>query len=378
MKRILLGSTATILLFSCSSEPSKPVSSPPPPDLPVIVASMKEVTTYQQYPASIKGIDNVEIRPQVSGTLEEVYVDEGAYVEAGKPLFKINPASFKAALDNAIASMHAAEGAAVNANLEVEKTAPLVKNKVFSEYQLKNVKVTAQIAKANVEQAKAAVNTARINLGYTTIKAPVSGFIGRLLRKKGSLVGPADPASLTELSNVRQVRVYFALAETDFAKFKKEYRGTTLGQKLKIMPPVSLILSDDTTYNQTGKIDMIDGQFDENTGAITMRATFPNVNGELRSGNTGKIKFGLAHQQIITIPQSATVELQNKIYVFSVTDSNKVKKQFITIAGKSGQDYLVDSGLKAGDRIVIDGIGTLQEGVVINPKLNNKTTSTKN
>lgn len=375
MKRLLLGASAILLLHSCSSGPGKPVSADPPA-LPVLTVALKEAITYQQYPAAVKGIDNVEIRPQVSGTLDEVYVDEGAFVRAGTPLFKINQAAFNVALDNAKASLHAAEGAAINADLEVEKTGPLVESKVYSDYQLKNVKANAQVARGNVEQARAAINVAKINLGYTIIKAPVSGLIGRLLRKKGSLVGPADEQPLTELSDVHQVHVYFAMAETDFAKFKSVYPGATLGQKLKVMPPVSLILSDNAVYGEAGKIDMIDGQFNENTGAITLRATFPNVNAELRSGNTGKIKLGLSHSNTISIPQSATVELQNKIYVFALADSNKVKKQFITIAGKSGKDYLVDSGLKAGDRIVTDGIGVLQDGMVIHPKsLDNSTSS---
>ena len=171
-----------LCLYGCSSAP-KPVAAPPP-SLPVLTLTADTVTTYQVYPASIEGMDDVEIRPQVSGTLDQVFVDEGAIVQAGQALFKINEQPFRAALNSALGSLRAAEGAAANANLEVEKLTPLVQNKVVSKYQLKTATSTADVAKGNVEQAKANINAAQINLGYCLIKAPVSGYVGRLLKKK--------------------------------------------------------------------------------------------------------------------------------------------------------------------------------------------------
>src|SRR6202012_5449091 len=209
----------------------------------------------------------------------------------------------------AIASQHAAESAAANAQLEIDKLMPLVQNKVVSEYQLKTAKATFDVAKANAEQAKANVSTAQINLGYTTIKAPVNGYIGRLLKKQGSLVAPADVEALTQLSDVHNVHVYFSLSEQDFINFKEQYPGGTLDDKLKHLPAVSLLLTDNTEYAQTGKIDMIDGQFDKTTGAITLRASFPNAQGLLRSGNTGKVRLSLTHSNALIVPESATVEM---------------------------------------------------------------------
>ena len=176
-----------LFLYSCSSKPQATVA-PPPPSLPVATITSGTDTTYQEYPASVEGTVNVEVRPQVSGALDKVFVDEGAFVNAGQPIFKINEQPYRAALNNALASQHAAESAAANAQLEVEKLTPLVQNKVVSEYQLKTAKAAYDIAKANIEQAKANVSTAQINVGYTLIKAPVSGYIGRLLKKQGSLV----------------------------------------------------------------------------------------------------------------------------------------------------------------------------------------------
>ncbi len=366
MKIILLAIIA-IALFSCSPKPQT-AQTPPPPSLPVATIKSGTDTTYQEYPASIEGTVNVEVRPQVSGSLDKVFVDEGAYVNAGQPLFKINEQPFRAALNNALASQHAAEGALTNAQLEIDKLTPLVQNKVISDYQLKTAKAAHDIAKANIEQAKANVATAQINLGYTLIKAPVSGYIGRLLKKQGSLVSPADVQELTQLSDVHDVHVYFSLSEKDFVSFKEQYPGATLKDKLQHLPLVSLLLSDNSTYAKQGKIDMIDGQFDKTTAAITIRASFSNPDGLLRAGNTGKVRLGLQHKDALVVPESATIEMQDKVFVFAMADSNKVKKVPINIVGKSGTNYLVKDGLKIGDQIVLSGIDHLQEGTVIQPQ----------
>ena len=363
---ILLG-IILLFIYSCSSSPAA-TPPPPPPSLPVAAIVTGTDTTYQEYPASVEGTVNVEVRPQVSGTLDKVFVDEGSFVSAGQPIFKINDQPYRAALNNAIASQHAAEGAAANAQLEIDKLTPLVQNKVVSDYQLKTAKATYDVAKANIEQAKANVSTAQINLGYTLIKAPVSGYIGRLLKKQGSLVAPADAEALTQLSDVHDVHVYFSLSEKDFVSFKEQYPGATLKDKLKQLPSVSLLLADNSAYTKQGKIDMIDGQFDKTTGAITLRASFDNPQGLLRSGNTGKIRLSLQHKDALIVPTSATVEMQDKVFVFAVADSNKVKKQAITIIGKSGDHYLVKDGVKVGDQIVLSGIDHLQEGMVIHPE----------
>lgn len=356
-----------LALYSCSAKPQTAVA-PPPPSLPVATIVSGTQTTYQEYPASIEGTVNVEVRPQVSGALNKVFVDEGAFVNAGQPIFKINDQPYRAALNNALAALHSAEASSGNAQLEVDKLTPLVANKVVSDYQLKTAKAAYQVAKANLESAKANVSTAQINLGYTLIKAPVSGYIGRLLKKQGSLVSPQDAEALTQLSDVHDVHVYFSLGEKDFVSFKEQYPGGTLKDKLKKLPSVALLLADGTEYSKPGKIDMIDGQFDKNTGAITIRANFSNPQGLLRSGNTGKIRLSLQHSNALIVPESATIEMQDKVFVFTLADSNMVKKSPINIIGKSGTNYLVKDGIKAGDQIVLSGIDHLQEGTVIHPE----------
>ncbi|SEK22944.1 efflux RND transporter periplasmic adaptor subunit [Parapedobacter koreensis] len=356
-----------ILALGCSSDPEAGTA-PEQQTIPVVEIQTGRQITFQEYPASITGLSTVEIRPQVSGILEHVYVDEGAKVEKGQLLFKIDAKPYIEQLNQAKASLQAAEANAEHTQLEVEKMSRLTENKLLADFQLKTAVAAHKVALANLEQAKADLATAQINLDYTTIKAPVSGYIGRLFKKHGSLVGPTDAEALTQLSDVHELHVYFALAERDFVAFRNRFEGNSLEDKLSHVPPVSLVLSDNSEYPDMGKIDMVDGQFDRNTGAITLRATFPNEHGLLRAGNTGKIRISMHHDSALLVPQSATVELQDKIFVYAVDDSNKVVKQPIAVIGKSGPNYLINDGLAAGDRIVSKGMDYLQEGQTIVPQ----------
>lgn len=371
MKKVILLSLVALFLASCAD---KNTGSPAaaPATLPVLDVAYATATTETEYPVAIQGQTDVEIRPQVSGTLDKIYVDEGAYVTAGQPLFKINDNPYRQQYNNATASLNAAQAAVINAQLEVEKLLPLVQNKVVSDYQLKTAKANLAIAKATVAQTKAVVGTAQINLGYTVIKAPVSGYIGRLPKKQGSLINQADPEALTTLSNTKEVYAYFSLSENDFIRFKSQYKGNSVNDKLRGLAPVSLVLSDNTLYPEKGKIDVVDGQFDKTTGAITLRAKFPNGNGLLRSGNTGKVKISMQHQNTITIPQDATIEIQDKVYVFLVDKKNAVTRQPVVVSGKSGSDYLIKEGIATGDRIVLKGFENLPDGATIVPEPSSK------
>ncbi|WP_333601435.1 efflux RND transporter periplasmic adaptor subunit [Flavobacterium sp.] len=366
MKRIITLSLFALFLISCADKNAGAPANPPA-TLPVMDIAYASAATETEYPVAIQGKTDVEIRSQVNGTLDKIFVDEGAYVTAGQPLFKINDNPYRQQYNNATASLNAAEAAVINAQLEVEKLTPLVANKVVSDYQLKTAKANLAIAKATVAQSKAVVVTAAINLGYTTIKAPVSGYIGRLPKKQGSLISQADPESLTTLSDTKEVYAYFSLSENDFIHFKTLYKGNTISDKLKGLAPVSLVLSDNTIYPQLGKVDMVDGQFDKTTGAITLRAKFANANGLLRSGNTGRVKISIQHPNTIVIPQDATIEIQDKIYVFLLDKKNAVTRQPVVVSGKSGTDYLIKEGITIGDRIVLKGFENLPDGATIVP-----------
>ncbi|WP_286894907.1 MULTISPECIES: efflux RND transporter periplasmic adaptor subunit [Sphingobacterium] len=371
VKRINIVKTAYVLsaifLYSCSTGTSKPID-PQPVNLPVVTIENGNETVYQEYPATIEASANIEIRPQVEGILENIYVDEGAKVNKGQALFKINDRPYQEQLNQAKANLLAAKASLENAELEVEKKTKLVNTKVLTDFQLKTAISARNAARANVQLALSAVETAKINIGYTLIRASAEGYIGRLQRKQGSLVGPTDSQPLTALSNVRDLHVYFSLGENDFIAFKNNTEGSNLQQKLHNLPPISLVLSDQTIYDQKGKIDMVDGQFDKNTGAITLRATFNNPEGVLRNGNTGRVRLQKKYAQALLVPQLATLEMQDKIFVYTVGKENKVVQQPITVIGKSGANYLVSKGLNAGDRIVYKGIDLLQDGQKITPQ----------
>jgi membrane fusion protein (multidrug efflux system) len=365
---IYLGSII-IVEYGCTSSAAENSSmAMPPPQLPVVTVTTAPATTYQEFPASLEGKVNVEIRPQVDGYLQKIYVDEGAYVKAGQPLFKIDDRTYNEQLNNARSNLLAAEANVQKAKVEVDRLTPLVDNNVISDVQLKTAKAAYEAAAASVEQAKAMIGNAQINVGYTLIKAPVSGYIGRIPYKTGSLVGRGEIEPLTVLSDVSEVYAYFSMSEQDFISFKDQFPGKTIEEKIKQVPAVELVLADDSAYAQKGKIELVEGQFDKTMGAITFRATFPNAGGVLRSGNTGKVRIPKLFKSALIVPQDATFEIQDKVFVFAVNDSNKVVSKPISVSGKTANYYFVAKGVAPGEKIVYSGTGNLRDGASIIPQ----------
>jgi membrane fusion protein (multidrug efflux system) len=364
-----IGILAGLITFeSChSKEANATYAAPPPATLPVITVTDRPFTTYREYTASLEGSNDIEVRPQVGGYIEKIYVDEGAFVKKGQALFKINDQPYQEALNNANASLAVAIANQATAEINMNKLEPLVANNVISPIQLKTAKAAYDASTAYVSQANAQVANAKINIGYSLIKAPVDGYIGRIHIKIGSLVGLSNLDPLTNISEVKDVRAYFSVSETAFLRFKDEYPGKTIEDKIRGLPPVQLILSDNTVYPEKGKVEIVAGQFATGTGAIPFRASFPNPNGVLRSGNTGRVRISISLPAGLVIPQEATYELQDKVFVFLLGDSNKVKSSAIQIAGRSGNYYLVENGIKKGDRIVFSGVDKLADGAKINP-----------
>lgn len=350
---------------STSAGSGAPVA--PPQELPVLAVNNTSATIYQEFSATIEGTVNVELRPQVDGYLEKIYVDEGAYVTQGSPLFKINDKRYSENVNNADATVQAAKANVEKAAIEVNRLKPLVENNVISDVQLKAAEAAYDAAKGNLHQAQAAGNSAGINLGYTLITAPVSGYIGRIPFKQGSLVGRSEAQPLTVISEIKNVYAYFSMSESDFLKFTNQAAGKTVAEKIKTLPPVELQLADRSIYASKGKIELMEGQFDKNMGTIQFRAVFPNEAGILRSGNTGKIRIPHTSGSVIAVPQQATYELQDKVYVFALADSNKVSSKLINVTGRSGAWYLVDKGVQNGEKIVFTGLDRLRDGAVIKP-----------
>jgi membrane fusion protein (multidrug efflux system) len=360
---------AAVVLSGCSSAEGSQAP-PPPPSLPVLPLTPSTATTYQEFSATVEGKTNVEIRPQVSGYLDKIYVEEGAFVNAGQPLFKINDRPYGEQVNNASANVQAAKANLEKAAIEVNRLQPLVDNKVVSDVQLKAAQAAYDAAKAQVAQAEAAGNNAGINLGYTLVKAPVSGYIGRIPFKVGALVGKGEVQALTVVSDVKEMYAYFGMSESDFLKFTSQVSGKTISEKIKGLPPVELQLADKSIYPFKGRIELMEGQFDKSIGAITFRATFPNTEGMLRSGITGKVRIPQGSTtNTLSVPQTSTYEIQDKIFVFAVGDSNKVVGKQLHIVGKTTNYYLVDKGVQAGDKIVFAGMDRLVDGAVIAPQL---------
>lgn len=358
-----------LLAYGCNSS-SAPAAGYGPivQSLPVITVTGATASTYKEFSASLQGSRDIEIRPQVNGYLDNIYVDEGAYVKKGQPLFRINDRPYVEQLNNAKASLAAAKANKVNAQININKLTPLVQNNIVSDVQLKAAQAAYDAAAANVSQAEAMVQSAGINVGYTLIKAPADGYVGRIPHKTGSLVGLNTDEALTVISDINEVYAYFPLSENDFLQFKTEFEGNTIEDKIKKMPAVELVLPDGTIYQHKGKVQLVTGQFDNSVGAISFRAVFPNTERLLRSGNTGKVRIPEFHNNTLVVPQEATFEIQDKVFVFAVGDSNKVFSKPIVVSGKTPAYYFVESGVKAGDKIVFAGTGNLRDGMAIKPE----------
>jgi len=374
VRSLILLPGVVFILYACNSSSGNTGQPMPPPQLPVISVSTAPATTHQDFPASLEGKVNVEIRPQVEGYLEKIYVDEGAYVTAGQLLFKIDPRVYNQQHNNATSNLLAAQANMEKAKVELDRLTPLVENNVISEVQVKTAKANYESAKATVEQSRALVSSAQINIDYSSIKAPVTGYIGRIPFKIGSLVGKGEDDPLTILSQVNEIYAYFSMSEPDFIAFKNRYEGNTLEEKLKHAPPVELVLSDDSVYNQKGKIELVEGQFDKTVGAINFRASFPNPSRILRTGNTGKIRLPQMFASVLIVPQEATFEIQDKTFVYTVADSNKVVTRPITVSGRTANYYYVSGGLNKGDKIILSSqsmllMGGLRDGMPITPQM---------
>jgi membrane fusion protein (multidrug efflux system) len=337
------------------------------PALPVMKVQSSSATVSSEYSVRLEGLADAEIRPQVDGMLQAILVKEGDLVKKGQPLFKIDDSVWREQYNTALAAQHSAEAQAAVAKVNAEKLVPLVENKVVAPVQLTTARAQEQAAKAQAEQAAASARSAAINLGYTVIKAPVDGFIGRIPFRQGNLLTKNQAQALTTLSDVGRLYAVFSISEAGFATFRKLYPGQTLKQKIEAVPPVKLTLSDGTLYNHDGKLESISGDFDASTGSIGLRVSFPNEERLLRSGNSGTVSLVSNYNNVILVPQSATVELQDKVMVVLLTSGNKVVKQVITVAGRSKGNYIVSEGLKPGDVIVSAGIEKLQDGMVIKP-----------
>ena len=327
-------------------------------------SSSSDQTT--SYPATIRGTQDIEIRPQVSGFIVKLCVDEGATVRKNQPLFEIDPTQYKAAYNQAKAAVEMAQANVSTLELTEKNKKELYDKAIISSFEYQTAVNQLTSARATLAQSKASMVSAKQNLDFCTVKSPSNGVVGTFPYRIGSLVSPSISSPMTTVSEIGEVYVYFSMTEKELLQLTKA--GGTLKEQLDKMPAVQLQLADGTMLEEKGKIDAVSGVIDQSTGSVSMRAVFPNDKKILRSGGTGNVIFPYTMDGIIMIPQSATVEIQDKKFVYVLQSDNTIKNTEIQISPLSdGQTYLVTKGLKGGDKIVIEGVQSLHDGQEITP-----------
>ncbi len=322
-----------------------------------------------KYSAVIEGRQDVEVRPQVSGTITHVCVEEGACVHKGQVLFIIDQVPYRAALQKAEASVATAEANEAIARQTLEGKEMLFRDKVISDFELRTAHNNYKSAQATLRQAQAERTEAANNLSYTEVKSPVDGYAGMTSYRVGALVSSTMTEPMITVSDNSEMYAYFSMTEKQVLELTAQHGS--LDNALASFPEVSLVLNDGSTYELKGKIDVISGIIDKTTGSISARASFPNPGKRLMSGGTVNVAIPYRKENCIVIPQEATYEIQNRVFAYKVVDGKAVSTAIQVFEINDGQEYIVESGLQAGDIIVAEGAGLLKEGTVVTPADNN-------
>lgn len=341
----------------------------PAPAVSVMTVEPANAVYESSYPVTLKGKTDIDIRPQVSGFITKVCVDEGQHVRKGQPLFIIDQVQFQAAVDQALANVNSAKSAVSTAEITEQNKRMLLDKNIISQSEWQTTANQLAQAKATLAQANAALVSARKNLAYTTVTAPSDGVVGVIPNREGSLASPSSAQPLTTISDNSEVYAYFSLTENDLLDLSNG--GTTsIDAGIKNLPEVELELANGTRYPLKGKVATVSGLVDNATGASSARALFPNPSGMLRSGNTGRLIMPHVADSALVIPQKATYELQDLRYVYALNDSNvAVPVQITVLPYNDGKTFVVTSGLKGGERIVTEGVGTtVRNGTAVTPK----------
>jgi len=332
----------------------------------VMTISTSDVTIPSTHSATIRGRQDIAIYPQVSGTISKVCVKEGEVVRQGQLLFIIDQVPYKAALQTAKANVAAAEASVATAQLTYDSKKELFAKNVVSQFDLQTSQNNLLTAKSQLAQAEAQLVNAANNLSYTEVKSPSNGVVGVLPYRVGALVSASIPQPLTTVSDNSEMYVYFSMTENQLLALTRQYGS--IAETLKSMPGVQLQLSDGSTYDQTGRVESISGVIDTSTGSVSLRAAFPNPNGLLHSGGAGNIILPSIYKDCIAVPQAATFELQDKVYVYKVVDGKAASAMIDVEKISNGREYIARAGLVPGDVIVAEGVGLLREGTPIVPK----------
>ncbi|MCI6894603.1 MAG: efflux RND transporter periplasmic adaptor subunit [Bacteroidales bacterium] len=369
-KKNLLGllglAAATCVVTSCGGDKQQQQVGAAPQQVETMTIALSSTEINATYPATIKGKTDVEIRPQVSGFITRVLVDEGQHVRKGQALFEIDKVQYESAVRSAEALVASAKAQVSTARLTADNKRKLFEKNIISDYEYQTATLSLQSAEASLNQAKAQLVNARKNLSYATVVAPCDGVVGMIPNREGSLASPSSAQALTTVSDNSKVYAYFSFNEKDVLEMTQN--GTrTMQAAINEMPEVKLRLSDGTIYPFTGKVSTVSGVLNATTGTATVRALFDNKNGMLRSGSTGNVLIPQQASNVILIPQQATYEVQDMKYVYVVNDSSIAHARIIKVDPiDNGKQYVVRDGLKVGEVIVTEGVGVaVREGTAI-------------
>lgn len=342
-------------------------------DYPTMTVVPTDIVLSEPYTASIQGKQNVEVRPQVSGQIVEVCINEGASIRKGQTLFIIDQVPYKAALKTAEANVESAKAVLATAQLTADSKQELHRQQIVSDFDLQTAQNSLLEAKAGYAQAQAAEVNARNNLSYTVIKSPVDGVAGMIPYKVGALVSSSIATPLTTVSNSDEMYAYFSVTEKQAQDMIQAYGS--LEKMMQSLPEVRLQLNNGTEYAYTGKIDAVSGTIDTETGAVGIRATFPNPDKLLMNGGTATVLIPHERKNALVIPQGATFEVQNKRFVYKVENNQAQSVAIQTLEIHNGKEFVVESGLQPNDIIISEGAGLVREGATVNLKDQNPQSS---
>ncbi|WP_018611188.1 efflux RND transporter periplasmic adaptor subunit [Segetibacter koreensis] len=365
---------SVLLIVSCNSnkDPKAGATGAVPneiKDYPVVTITPRTTILNSDYPATIQGQQNIEIRPKIDGYVEKMYVDEGATVRKGQLLFRISAPQYEQNVRTAEANIKIARAEVDAAQMQVNKVRPLVEKDIISHFELESAEYTLEAKQAALAQARATLANARTNLGYTSITSPVNGVVGTIPYKIGSLVSSNTAQPLTTVSNIGNIYAYFSINEKQALNFSKNTKGATVQERLKTIPPVSLILSNGTEFPQKGKIETASGLINTETGSVSVRATFPNPGNIVRSGSSGIVRIPRTVDSALLVPQKATYEVQGKKFVYVVESTGTVRSTEIKVMESSnGQYFVVEEGLHPNEKVILEGVAGLKDGAPVKPR----------
>ena len=351
--------TAMTMLSSCGNKQQR--GAMPSAVFKTTKVAKSDVTLTEKYSATIRGRQDIDVYPQVGGTLQKLCVTEGQKVKKGQVLFVIDQVPYRAALNTAEAALKAAQAQEATAQLNYDSRKKLYDQKVVSEIDMQTAQNTLLSAKAQVAQAKAQVVNARNSLSYTTVTSPADGVVGTLPYRQGALVGSSMPQPLTTVSDNNEMYVYFSMTESQFLNLIRQYESVE--KAIEAMPELTLQLVDGSDYEIKGRVESASGVVDRATGSVQLRAAFSNPSHILHSGSTGNVIIPVTHKDVLTVPATAAVQTQDKYNVYVVDSKGIAHAQIVDILPQSqGKTFIVTSGLNGGEEIVAEGAGMVRDG----------------